>query len=75
MVLSSGLQGPSRVSGCFLLCNAFLFFAIELSVYLRGPPVAYVWVVHWHVLFMVFKCVFCLVLISCTITFHCSLFA
>ena len=26
MVLSSGLQGPSRVSGCFLLCNAFPFF-------------------------------------------------
>ena len=24
--LSSGLQGPSRVSGCFQLCNAFPFY-------------------------------------------------
>ena len=38
MVLSSGLQGPCGVSGCFLLCNAFPFFcAIDFSVCFPRP--------------------------------------
>ena len=79
MVLFSGLQGPSGVSGCFLLCNAFPVFVRQnlVSVFeaLWWPMYGWCTGVCYQV---IFKYVFCLVLISCTITvslftiyFHC----
>ena len=62
-----GCQGAS----CCV--TPFPFLCHRISVCLRGPLVAYVWAVQWRVLYGGFRYVFCLVLISCNITFHCSL--
>ena len=68
-VLSSVLQGPSRVSGCFLLCNLLLLLGcVRLVSYYES---------HWWPMYewctdvcysVDFMFVFCLVLISYTIT-------
>jgi hypothetical protein len=55
-------QGPSGLSGCFLLCNLFLFWSAFGIVVLLVPLASNVCMVCWRVLYVgyMFHLVLCL---------------